>query len=172
MLKIYTDGACTKNGRQGSKGGFGVYAYDLINHSEQVLEDKITNNVCELLAIKYALEWVKQNYRADVMICSDSNYSIDCVSKWIRGWKQNNWQTSNRNPVKNKELIINISNLLDELNVSQRITFKYVSNNNHRKPPIDCDGTINCPGCIGVCENEDWVGNHEADRLATQATLL
>lgn len=171
VLKIYTDGACTKNGQIGSKGGFGVYSYGLIKHSEQVHQDKITNNICELLALKYALEWVRENYEEDVEICTDSVYSINCVSKWIHAWKRNNWLTSNNKPVKNKDLISNISDLLDELSVSQRITFKYVSNNDHLRPPVDCDGTINCLGCNGSCDNEDWIGNHEADRLATSALL-
>ena len=171
MIKIYTDGACTKNGRAGSKGGFGVYSYGLIEHSENV-PNNTTNNICELLGIKYALEWVRRTYpNGDVLICSDSVYSMNCVTKWIHGWKRNNWLTSNSKPVKNKELIESISNLLDELNVSQNITFKYVSNNKHRKPPINCDGTITCNGCDGPCNNEDWVGNHEADRLATSSII-
>lgn len=166
-MKIYTDGACTKNGKAGSIGGFGVYAYCLIEHSEAVNQNKITNNICELLAIKYALMWIKANYIGDVEICTDSVYSIKCVTIWVHAWRKNNWLTSTKNPVKNKELIQNISELFEELNVNQKITFKYVSNNSHKKPPLGCNGTLECPTCDGNCKNEDWVGNYEADRLAT-----
>ncbi len=165
-MKIYTDGACTKNGKKNSKGGFGVYIYNKLEYSENV--ENATNNICELMAIHYALKWIKNNIQEtmNIIICTDSNYSMNSITKWIHSWKENEWMTTNNKPVKNKYLIQNISNLLDELNIIHNITFKYVSNNKHKPPPNDCDGSYQCPKCKGICVFDDWIGNYKADKLA------
>ena len=52
ILKVYTDGACSNNGKLNAKAGFGVYfgKNDSRNISKRVI-GKQTNNVAELLAI-------------------------------------------------------------------------------------------------------------------------
>ena len=32
-------------------------------------------------------------------------YSINCITKWGKNWKKNNWITAGKKPVKNQELI-------------------------------------------------------------------
>ena len=171
-IVIYTDGACTKNGKIDSAGGYGVYVLSRLNASIKV-PGPTTNNICELMAINFALRWTYEqnhfNAINSVEICTDSVYSMNCVTKWIHGWKQNNWRTANNKPVKNKELIVEIDELLQRLKTNINITFRYVSNNNHRNPPQKCDASDNCPNCTNSCLNKDWIGNHKADQLATSA---
>ena len=157
---IYTDGACTNNGKQNSKGGIGLYCQDQLHVSRQIKSSKITNNVCELTAILEALLWVETHMKdiESVEICTDSSYSIQCVTSWIHGWKQNNWRTAANKPVKNKRLIVTIYETLQRLQPQVKISFRYVSNHDHRVPPEDC-------------QDQDWVGNYKADRLASQACL-
>ena len=40
-----------------------------------------------------------------MLIESDSQYAINCSTKWVKGWKKNGWKNSQKKPVKNKELI-------------------------------------------------------------------
>lgn len=40
-----------------------------------------------------------------LLIESDSQYAINCSTKWVKGWKRNGWRNSQKKPVKNVELI-------------------------------------------------------------------
>ena len=77
FIEIYTDGACTGNpGPAGLGitlrwGTFHRELYQFIGHS--------TNNVAELLAIKVALEAIKQP-RKKIKLYTDSSYAIGVLS--------------------------------------------------------------------------------------------
>jgi ribonuclease HI len=52
---------------------------------------------------------------------TDSQFMIDCMKNWIRGWKVNGWRTSGEEEVANRLE-------LEELDViSRRMTIRYVS---------------------------------------------
>lgn len=75
-----------------------------------------TNNVGELLAIKRALEIVR-NEPKFVEIYTDSDYSIKCLTEWGDKWEKNGWcKTSGgkKEPVKNLELIKPAREILKE----------------------------------------------------------
>lgn len=62
-----------------------------------------TNNIMEITAVIEALKLLK--YECEVEIYSDSAYVVNAFKqKWIDNWKNNNWKTSNKQDVKNKEL--------------------------------------------------------------------
>jgi ribonuclease HI len=42
---------------------------------------------------------------AIVRICTDSEYSINCLTKWVVNWRKKGWKTSEGNPVVHRELI-------------------------------------------------------------------
>jgi ribonuclease HI len=65
-----------------------------------------TNQRAELAAILRALEIAPIS--RDVQIRTDSRYSIDCVTVWYRNWERNNWQTSLKKPVLNRDLVRDI----------------------------------------------------------------
>jgi ribonuclease HI len=65
-----------------------------------------TNQRAELTAIQRALEVVDPT--ADVNIFSDSNYAIKCSTVWYVNWQRNNWTTAQREPVLNKDLVVNM----------------------------------------------------------------
>jgi ribonuclease HI len=41
---------------------------------------------------------------SEIKLHADSQYVINGITKWIFGWKKNNWQTSLKQPVLNKDL--------------------------------------------------------------------
>ena len=55
---------------------------------------------------RYACEWLKNlKENCEVTIYSDSAYVVNAFDKgWIENWMKKDWHTSNKEPVKNKEL--------------------------------------------------------------------
>lgn len=111
---IYTDGACSGNP---GKGGWGaVLKYGEITKQISGYSDLTTNNKMELQAVIEALKLLKK--RCDVEIFTDSVYVKDGITKWINSWKKNNWKTSKKEQVKNKELWIELDNLRNQHNIN------------------------------------------------------
>lgn len=73
------------------------------NIAEALEGEPQTNQRAELAAIMRALEVapVGQN----VMIITDSTYSIDCLTKWKDSWIRNGWKTAKGENVQNQDLI-------------------------------------------------------------------
>ena len=87
-------------------------------------ERNATNNRMELMAAIKALEFLDQHN--DINLNTDSNYVKQGITNWIFNWKKNNWKTSSKKPVKNKELW----ERLDELNLSKNINWSWVKAHN------------------------------------------
>mgnify|MGYP006166913567 CR=1 FL=1 len=107
MIKIYTDGSCLNNP---GDGGWAA----IINENGKILkisgnEKNTTNNKMELMAPIQALK--KINKDKNIEIYTDSKYVKLGITNWIHKWIKNNWQTSKKEDVKNKELWIELYNL-------------------------------------------------------------
>ena len=62
-----------------------------------------TNNIMEMTAVIEALKLLK--FECYVRLYSDSAYVVNAFNNgWIYNWRKNGWKTSNKEPVKNKEL--------------------------------------------------------------------
>lgn len=98
---IYTDGACSGNPGPGGWGTILMYK-DSKKEISGAKKDT-TNNVMELTAVIEGLKMLK--YPCDVEIYSDSAYVVNAFNqKWIDSWIKNNWKTSGKETVKNKEI--------------------------------------------------------------------
>ncbi len=100
MIEIYTDGAC--KGNPGPGGWGALLRYRMQEKELSGGEPATTNNRMELMAVIAALEALKR--RAKIAIYTDSKYVQQGISQWIHGWKQKNWMTSAKTPVKNVDL--------------------------------------------------------------------
>lgn len=108
-MRIYTDGACSNNGYDDSKAGYGFVVVDdndelLFSLSEAVPEDfEQTNNVAELLAILEALWWLEDNCLSskEIKIFSDSAYCINGINSWMDSWYNNGWRRAGNKSIKN-----------------------------------------------------------------------
>ena len=162
---VFTDGACLNNGKKNSIGAIGIFfKNDDIDNMGQVINNdgnKITNQTMELLAAIKALQIINDKIQNNIInpqiiyIYTDSTYIINSITKWYSIWEKNNWQTSKKKPVENKELI----QLLYTLKNKYIVIFKHVRS--HQTKPIDID--------IGSEQYTQWYGNHMADYLATNA---
>ena len=116
--KVFTDGSTINNGKRNAKGGIGIFFDDDSpdNLGEEFnINGKTSNNICELEAVRRAINIIikKKEFKSDdkILICSDSTYVIDCITKWSNTWEKNGWMRRNKGgkkvPVKNVELILN-----------------------------------------------------------------
>jgi ribonuclease HI len=89
-----------------------------------------TNNQGELMA-------VLQLFRAtahvddDLLILCDSQYVINCITKWMPGWKKKGWRKADGKPVMNVELLKEI----DEALKGRRYRFEWVKG--HANHPLN-----------------------------------
>jgi ribonuclease HI len=111
MLRMYTDGSCTNNGKSSGKGGIGVAYPDFREHSfgEPLPADgSQTNQTAELTAIHVGLERIKTLTDVSdrvVRVCTDSEYSINCLTKWVSGWRKKGWKTAEGKDVVHRTVI-------------------------------------------------------------------
>ena len=105
---IYVDGACSGNGKQNSKGGFGMVVYDdnknLIDAYSHY-EENTTNNIQELKAILRAMLLYGSKTNDIPLVYSDSDYCVNTFNEWMFSWQRNNWRKSDKKPPENLELI-------------------------------------------------------------------
>jgi ribonuclease HI len=100
QVDIFTDGACSGNP---GPGGWGtILRYRGIEKELSGFEADTTNNRMELRAVLEALGRLKGPCR--LTIYSDSQYVCNGMTKWIVGWKQNGWNNSAMEPVKNRDM--------------------------------------------------------------------
>ena len=139
MINIYTDGAC--KGNPGVGGWGALILQDDKNIELFGGENETTNNRMELMAVIMALK--EMSPTEELTIYTDSTYVQKGISEWIKNWKLNNWRSSNKKPVKNKDLWMQ----LDEASYSRKINWEWVK---------------------GHAGNE---GNEKADELANKGVI-
>jgi len=103
---LWTDGAC-----QGNPGP-GGWAAILVDDAQNVIGERsgglpqTTNNVMEMTA---ALEGMRALPPGSaVVVVTDSRYLLDGMTSWMAGWKQRGWRTAGGDPVKNRQLWVDL----------------------------------------------------------------
>lgn len=104
---IFTDGS--SRGNPGPGGWGAIIQYDEMRES-RVRElggrnTKTTNNRMELTAVIEALDFVLSKKLSEgVVLYTDSEYVKKGATEWMYGWYKNNWKTSTKSDVLNKDL--------------------------------------------------------------------
>ena len=128
-IEAYCDGASRRNG---SPDAIGAWGYTM-SYKGKVKEDcaaikGITNNQGELMAVIHCLSAIKTT-DIPINIYLDSAYVLNGITDWIHNWKLNNWISSNKKPVQNKELWQELDRLVSLQSDIQFIKVKGHSNN-------------------------------------------
>lgn len=117
-VEIYTDGACSKNGRKGAQASWAFYfpEHKSISNAQRVPEEQSqTNQRGELMAISEAVKAAEIAFpllETDLKIYTDSMYSKNCLTEWLPSWIRNNWKTSQGGDVIHRDIIEETSNRL------------------------------------------------------------
>jgi len=146
---IYTDGACINNGRKGARCSIGIHFPDsnelkLKDISRVLNVPKPTNNIAELTAILESMKMIKGCIYSPVHIYTDSEYSLNVLTKWYPKWTDKDKKSK-----KNIPLIKETYDLYDQLPI-------YL---------FHIKAHTNLP-------DEHSIGNATADRLATEALKI
>lgn len=113
-IRIFTDGACSENPGPGGWAAVFNAADKCTTISGH--ESLTTNNRMELRAViesfKKILKRPKRNVEYELY--SDSAYVVNTINNnWIDMWRKNNWKTTKRDDVKNKDLWEELAYLQD-----------------------------------------------------------
>lgn len=126
---VYTDGSCFNNGKYNALAGIGIFfgINDNRNLSKKI-EGKQTNNTAELCAIIETFYIIQNDIinQKKIVIVSDSEYAIKCVTSYGKKCYNKNWNIN----IPNKELVKTAYELYnDKLNI-QFLHIKAHTNNN------------------------------------------
>ena len=105
---VYTDGACSNNGRSNARAGFGVYfGKDDPRNVSEAYNGLQTNNVAELLAIIKALSILRQQIEdgEKIVIYSDSKYAIRCCTDYGAKCEKKNWKKTKFEEIPNAKIV-------------------------------------------------------------------
>ena len=143
---VYMDGACSKNGYEGAKGGLGIYfgKNDTRNVSKK-LEGKHTNNVAELEAMTCAFSIVQEHLKKGktITFVSDSDYAIKCATSYGKHQSLLTWEKD----IPNKDLV---KTLYESCSQYDNLQFLHIKAHTNKK-------------------DKHSLGNENADLLARNA---
>lgn len=110
---MFCDGSCRGNGQRGAFGGWAwgfwvgpILGSPIADGSAPLPHTPTpTNQRAELTALLEALRWLSAQGVSSATIYTDSNYAIQCTSKWGPGWKKAGWKRSSGEPLQNLDLV-------------------------------------------------------------------
>lgn len=107
QIKIYTDGSC-KSGR----GGWAAVL--TLGERTKTISGGINATSANRMEMRAAIEGLRALTKpCAVMIITDSEYLANGW-KWLKGWQANQWLTKAGEPVKNKDLWLELSGSVGE----------------------------------------------------------
>jgi len=159
---VFTDGGAKDNGKKSCVAGWGVYFSEdpplyVYNEVGRIASEP-SNQKAELYAIKKALDKLQiitnesNSETMDITVVTDSQYSIDCLTKWHKNWSKNGWKTYKGEKVKHLSII---KDALETLKNLPLIKWKHV--NSHVIAPKDKSSL----------EYRLWYGNYKVDRMVS-----
>ena len=148
-IDVYTDGACSNNGKADAKAGFGIWfsEEDERNTSESFTGQQ-TNNRAELLAIIKALTILRNEIEKgqQINIYTDSSYSIRCCTTYGEKMSKKGWKNKSKD-IPNVEIV--------------KVAYNFCKKYNNIK-------FIHVRAHTG-CQDKHSIGNEHADKLANLA---
>ncbi|EME39395.1 hypothetical protein DOTSEDRAFT_138875 [Dothistroma septosporum NZE10] len=170
-MVFHVDGGCRGNGQTGSIGAAAATLDTRYgnqhSHKTQQLSSYYhtpTNQRAEIQAVILALEWAQEKYRGldttpelDITIYSDSKYAIGCMTDWIYKWTRNGWTNAAGNPVANRDLIEEASDLDDWVKDRGSIQYIWIPRDQNTNADRYCNEALD------EQENTQWSRTYYTD---------
>ena len=149
---IHTDGSCHPN--PDGDGGWGFVMRYGDKHARRFgPAERTTNNEMELEAIRRALLFVRPGGSETLDIRSDSNYCVQCLTKWHKGWARQGWITGSGTPVRNVRLIKEILWLLKQHRKSRTVNLRWLKGHAGTQDNEIADGLA---GNARIAKDSNW----------------
>jgi ribonuclease HI len=103
---VWTDGACPRNPGPGGWAALVCWEDGVVEQYSGGLAHT-TNNIMEMTAALQGLRALPPRSRACVV--TDSRYVHDGMTSWMAGWRRKGWKTASGDPVKNKEIWVQLA---------------------------------------------------------------
>ena len=164
QIEVFTDGSSS----QSKFAGIGVFFPEYDDYCVSKSFKNMTNQQMELQAcyegiIKF-IEIMNDNHfepsNCELIIYTDSMYTINCMTVWCLQWKKYGWKKRVGNILKN---IKNVEIIKEIYKLSKNYSIKYVHVRGHQKQP-DASSTYE--------KRFRWEGNRMADKLAVDAMIM
>lgn len=143
IIKVFTDGSCVKYNKT-SIAGYGIYFpnKELHDISRPFNHTPITNQRAELYAIFVALVLIKKHIKSynEIIIYTDSEYSIKCSTIWMYKWVKNKWKTANGDDVKNQDILQRLYSII--MKQKDKIKFVHVKSHTGKKDVLSVGNAI------------------------------
>ena len=155
IMEVFTDGSCIR--RKKILCGYGIHFpnKEIPDISRTFTREPLTNQRAELFAIYVALILISKKIILDkrdkIIIYSDSEYSIKCLTVWIHDWIKKSWILSTGKVVKNQDILKPIHEIMNKFKCG--IEFVHVRSHTNKK-------------------DYESIGNKIADELATRGAYL
>jgi len=111
-VQVYTDGACSKNGKAGAQAS---WAFWIPKHKDKSKSGRVptgelqTNQRGELMGISEAVKSISDfpegASNINVHLYTDSMYSKNCLTTWFGSWCKKNWKTTTGGDVAHRDII-------------------------------------------------------------------
>ena len=124
FYKIYCDGAASNNGYENAIGG---WAFVVLDKDENVVLERAemvkgaTNNRMELYAAYMGLSSLLEEKQdvEEVEVYTDSAYVLNAFEQdWITNWQLKGWRTASKKEVLNKDLWLELLEMLEKHKVN------------------------------------------------------
>ena len=91
-----------------------------------------TNNIAELNAISLFFEQFPEEAKIikRLQVYADSQYALNCMTKWVDGWIRNNWIAGSGKPVSNREQIERLHKHLKAFKEHAELSMDWVHGHN------------------------------------------
>ncbi|PLB49699.1 ribonuclease H-like protein [Aspergillus steynii IBT 23096] len=146
QIHIYVDGGCRGNGKPGAVGAAAALFKKRFGRWSRASKRLLprfpapTNQRAEITAIKLGIEKAMDRIhelhghpKVRVVIYSDSDYAIKCMTTWIYKWLRNDWTNARGVEVANRDLIEEASDLDDTLRTMAKVKYKWVPRNETKR---------------------------------------
>ena len=125
-----------------------------------------TNNIAELNAVSMFFEQYPEEAKLikRLQVFADSQYVLNCMTKWIDGWIRNNWITGSGKPVSNRDEIERLHQHLSNFRTYAELEMDWVHGHN------DDFGNVKADYLAGIATSHSTSGKATIYRKISEPT--